>query len=94
MRARGGGSLLFTGGGFAMHPSAGAPTLYIGKGAIRALALMLADELAPQGIRSGTVTIAGAVGANGIPPERIAEAFIALHRGKPDWASAEIVLRG
>ena len=91
MRGRG-GSILFTGGGLADRPSAGAPTLSIGKGAIRALALMLADELAPDGIRVGTVTVAGQVGPATLPAERVAEAFLALHRGAPDRRTAEYIV--
>ncbi len=89
------GTLLFTGGGLALYPSPQAPSLSVGKAGIRALALMLAAELAPEGIRVGTVTIAGEVAA-GTPfaPEKIAQAFLALHRSPPDPATAEIVFRG
>ena len=95
MIAAGRGSLLFTGGGLALYPSPQAPSLSVGKAGIRALALMLAKELAPNGIRVGTVTIAGEV-AVGTPftPEKIADAFLALHRSPPDAATAEIVFRG
>ncbi|MFM9829096.1 MAG: SDR family NAD(P)-dependent oxidoreductase [Sphingomonas sp.] len=95
MIAAGRGSLLFTGGGLALYPSPQAPSLSVGKAGIRALALMLAKELAPNGIRVGTVTIAGEVAA-GTPfaPEKIADAFLALHRSPPDAATAEIVFRG
>lgn len=88
-----GGAILMTGGGLALHPSADAPSLSIGKGAIRALALMLADELAPRGIRVGTVTIAGVVGSPGLPADRIASAFLALAGDAPDRATAETVLK-
>jgi NAD(P)-dependent dehydrogenase (short-subunit alcohol dehydrogenase family) len=95
MIARGGGTLLFTGGGLALHPSPQAPSLSIGKAGLRALALMLAHELAPAGIRVGTVTIAGMVApGTAFAPQRIAEAFMALHRGAPDPSTAEIVFRG
>lgn len=88
-----GGAILMTGGGLALHPSADAPSLSIGKGAIRALALMLADELAPRGIRVGTVTIAGVVGSPGLSAERVAVAFLELAQGAPDRAAAETVLK-
>lgn len=89
------GTILFTGGGLALHPSPEAPSLSIGKAGIRSLSLMLVKELAPHGIRVGTVTIAGSV-APGTPfaPERIADAFLALHRSPPDPATAENVFRG
>jgi NAD(P)-dependent dehydrogenase (short-subunit alcohol dehydrogenase family) len=93
MRSAGRGSILFTGGGLALYPSPDLPSLSIGKAAIRALALMLAAELAPSGIRVGTVTIAGAVApGTSLSPERVAEAFLALHHSAPDPATAEIVL--
>lgn len=94
MVTRGRGSLLFTGGGLAIHPSAAAPSLSVGKAGIRALALMLAEELAPRGVRVGTVTIMGTVAPNSLlAPERVADAFLRLHRGPPDPNTAEIVLQ-
>lgn len=95
MIAAGRGTLLFTGGGLALYPSPQAPSLSVGKAGIRALALMLAAELAPNGIRVGTVTIAGEVAADTpFAPEKIADAFLALHRTPPDPATAEIVFQG
>jgi NAD(P)-dependent dehydrogenase (short-subunit alcohol dehydrogenase family) len=95
MIARGRGSILFTGGGFALYPSPQAPALSIGKAGIRALALMLAAELAPKHIRVGTVTIAGAVSPHtAFSPERIGEAFVSLHQSAVDAGTAEIVFRG
>lgn len=79
-----GDALLFTGGGLALYPSPQAPSLSIGKGAIRALALMLAEELAGTGIRVGTITIAGIVGSPGLSPERIADAFVELATSEND----------
>lgn len=94
MVAAGRGSLLFTGGGLALYPSPEAPSLSIGKASIRSLALMLATELAPSGVRVGTVTIAGTVSEGGtLNPGRIGKAFLELHRGAPDPATAELVLR-
>ncbi len=95
MMERGRGIMLFTGGGLAVHPSPEAPSLSVSKSGIRALALMLAQELAPKGIRVGTVTIAGRV-APGTPfaPDAIADAFMSLYRSTPDAATAEILFRG
>lgn len=95
MVKRGAGTILFTGGGFALYPSPDAPSLSIGKGGIRALALMLAKELAPKGIRVGTVTVAGMI-APGTPfaPELIAKSFLELHHSPPDASTAEIIYRG
>lgn len=95
MIAAGRGTLLFTGGGLALYPSPQAPSLSVGKAGIRALALMLAEELAPHGIRVGTVTIAGEVApGTAFAPEKIAEAFLSLHRGLPDPKTAEVVFTG
>lgn len=95
MIAKGHGTLLFTGGGLALYPSPQAPSLSVGKAGIRALALILAEELAPKGIRVGTVTIAGTVAAGtAFAPEKIAETFMLLHRGAPDPKTAEVVFRG
>jgi len=93
MRSRGRGSILFTGGGLALHPSRFAPSLSIGKAGIRALALMLADELAPSGVKVGTVTVAGTVAdGTSLSPTRIAQAFLELHHNRTDFGRAEIVL--
>lgn len=91
MRERGRGSLLFTGGGYALFPSPTRPSLSIGKAGLRALAMMLAQELAPAGIRVGTVTIMGTVApGTKFDPDRIADAFLSLHRSAPDSGTAEI----
>lgn len=90
MRARRSGSILFTGGGFALYPSPVAPTLSMGKAAIRSLALMLAEELAPANVRVGTVTIMGTVApGTRFDPDAIAGAFLDLHRGPADPHTAE-----
>jgi len=78
--ARQEGTLLFTGGGLALYPSANYSSLSIGKAAMRNLALNLAEELAPKGIFVGTVTIAGTVKADThFAPERIAETYWDLY---------------
>jgi NAD(P)-dependent dehydrogenase (short-subunit alcohol dehydrogenase family) len=55
------GSVLFTGGGLALHPNADAGVLSVGKAAIRAAALVLAADLAPRGVSVHTITIAGLI---------------------------------
>ncbi len=91
MRARGQGTIIFTGGGFALFPSAVAPSLSIGKGAIRALALMLAAELAPSGVRVGTVTIMGVVApGTKFDPDAIARRYLDIHRGAAGATVAEL----
>ena len=82
MRASRTGSLLFTGGGAALHPYAGLSSLCAGKAALRMWALTLAEDLAGTGVRVGTVTVYGRV-ERGTPfdPDHIAAAMVRLHRG-------------
>ncbi len=70
------GAVIFTGGGLATHPMAQFIPLSIDKAALRALAYALHDELAPQGIFIGTVTVCGTIGLGTyFAPARIAEAY-------------------
>jgi short-subunit dehydrogenase len=82
MLASGTGSLLFTGGGAALHPYAGLSSLCAGKAALRMWVLTLAADLADTGIRVGTVTVHGRV-ERGTPfdPDDIAAALVRLHQG-------------
>ena len=82
MRESGTGSLLFTGGGAALHPYASLSSLCAGKAALRMWVLTLAEELAGTGVRVGTVTVHGPV-ARGtrFDPDDIAAALVRLHRG-------------
>ncbi len=97
MKAEGGGTLLFTGGGLALYPEYGGDvvSLAAGKSAMRAVVLALAPRLADIGIHAATVTIAGTV-APGTPidPDLIAATFMALHRqSREDWQT-EVVFDG
>jgi NAD(P)-dependent dehydrogenase (short-subunit alcohol dehydrogenase family) len=97
MKAAGAGTILFTGGGLALHPEygAGVASLTAGKSALRGLTYALAKELAPEGIHVATVTIAGTV-APGTPfdPDRIADHYWRLHAQAPaDW-QVEVVFDG
>jgi NAD(P)-dependent dehydrogenase (short-subunit alcohol dehydrogenase family) len=76
MRAAGGGTLLFTGGGFADALPQALATLSLGKLALRGVATMLAREVRDDNIHAGSVTILGAIVA-GTPldPDRIADAY-------------------
>jgi short-subunit dehydrogenase len=76
LRAAGFGTMLVTGGGFADHPIPALATVSLGKAALRSAATMLGADLAPDGIRVATLTIAGQIAA-GTPfdPERIAERY-------------------
>jgi NAD(P)-dependent dehydrogenase (short-subunit alcohol dehydrogenase family) len=97
MLAGGGGTILFTGGGLALDPTGwlGAASLAIGKSGLRSLALSLHAELAPRGVHVGTVTIAGQIQpGTGFDPDRVAQAFLALHADPPGGFRNEIIYRG
>lgn len=55
------GTLLLTGGGFALYPQPEFASLAIGKAGIRSLAITLGMALKPNGITVGTITICGTV---------------------------------
>ncbi|MGO4547783.1 SDR family NAD(P)-dependent oxidoreductase [Paenibacillus sp. 2TAB23] len=79
------GTILFTGGGLALAPSAAVSSLSIGKAGIRSLAYTLSEELRPQGIFVGTVTICGYVAKGTFyDPDAIAESYWKLHIEKND----------
>lgn len=94
MRARGKGTILITGGGLALEPSAAYASLSVGKAGARTLALTLAEELEPAGIHVATVTICGFVGG-GEPfmPDTIAETYWKLHAQPREAWEREVVYR-
>lgn len=94
MKAAGSGTILFTGGGLALQPSAPAASLSIGKAGLRSLAFSLFEELRPSGIHAATVTICGPVQeGTHFSPDLIAREFLALHQQKqPGW-QPEILYR-
>jgi len=75
------GTILLTGGGFALYPQPDFVSLSIGKAGIRILANTLHAALKDSPIKVGTVTICGTV--NGDDPkyssDRIAEEYWKLH---------------
>jgi NAD(P)-dependent dehydrogenase (short-subunit alcohol dehydrogenase family) len=85
MRAAGGGTLLFTGGGFADALPESLATLSLGKLALRGVATMLAREVRDENIHAGSLTILGQIAA-GTPldPERIADEYWAIRNEEPD----------
>lgn len=95
MKARRSGSVLFTGGGWALYPSAAVASTAIGKAGLRHLALVLAEELQGSGVRSGTVTIMGQVAAGtAFDPDLIGAAFVAAHQKPLDHFEPEVQFRG
>jgi short-subunit dehydrogenase len=88
MRAAGGGTILFTGGGFADRPVASLATVSLGKAALRSAATMLGDGLAPGAVRVASLTVAGVI-AEGTPfsPARIADAYWTIAQSDGNWQS-------
>jgi NAD(P)-dependent dehydrogenase (short-subunit alcohol dehydrogenase family) len=58
------GSLLFTGGGLALHPTREYAFLSVGKAALRAYVHVLHDQLAGIGVHATTVTITKGIGSD------------------------------
>ena len=92
MRELGSGTVLVTGGGSADRPIPSMASLGVQKAALRALAEVQAQALAPDGVHVVTVTIRGLVGADRqITPERIADLYaelVAETAGpRDDWRS-------
>jgi short-subunit dehydrogenase len=88
MRRRARGTIIFTGGAWAVTPSADYAALGLTKAAQRNLALSLAEELAPAGVHVVTVTITGAIEpGTGHTAERLATLYWELHaQPGPGWA--------
>jgi len=81
MRARGRGTLLFTGGGLALAPAPGEASLSLGKAALRSLALSLGLELEGEGLHAATLTVCGFVVEGGtFSPDTVADAFWDMYR--------------
>lgn len=75
------GSLLFTGGGYALRPSRKFASLSVGKAALRAYVQVLHDQLAGTGVHATSVTITKEIGG-GDPrydPAVLAQAYLELH---------------
>ena len=79
MRAAGGGTLLFTGGGFADALPAALATVSLGKVTLRALATMFARDLREDGIHAASLTILQPI-VPGTPfdPDKIADVYWAI----------------
>lgn len=95
MRARGRGTLLFTGGGFAFEPMAAMASLGAGKAALRNLAFSLFADLKDSGLHAATVTICGLV-KPGTPfdPDRIADSYWSLHAQPAGAFEREALFKG
>ena len=77
------GSILLTGGGLALYPSADVASLSVGKAALRNLAYSLNQELTLKGIYVGTLTINGFVQEDTyFSGDKIADALFEMHDNK------------
>ncbi len=81
------GTLLFTGGGYALHPSKKFSSLSVGKAGLRAYAQLLHDQLAGTGVHATSVTITATIGsAPRFEPAEIAKAYLELdNQAETDW---------
>lgn len=92
MRARGRGTIVFTGGGLALEPYPGYSSLALGKAALRSLAFSLHKELAPDGIHVAVVAVCGIVEPGGpFDPTRIAEHYWRLHAAPRGVEDRELI---
>lgn len=79
------GTIILTGGGLALYPSASYLPLSLDKAALRAMAYALHEELKSQGIFVGTVTVCGAIGGDGFfAPSRIAESYWKMYNERSE----------
>jgi short-subunit dehydrogenase len=88
MRAAGGGTIIFTGGGFADYPVPALATLSVGKAAMRSAATILGAELANDGVRVASITVAGQIApGTAFDPDRIAERYWTVVESGDSWQS-------
>jgi NAD(P)-dependent dehydrogenase (short-subunit alcohol dehydrogenase family) len=86
------GSLLFTGGGLALDPSPDYTSLSVSKASLRAYVQALHKQQQGSDVHVTTVTVAGAIGGDNprFSPEKLAAAYLNLHRQPQDQWQAEL----
>lgn len=91
---RGGrGSLLFTGGGFALYPNREYASLSVGKAALRAYVQVLHDQLAGTGVHAAIATITKGIGSGPrYGAAALAQAYVGLHNQPPSEWRPELVI--
>ena len=71
--------MLFTGGGYALHPSKKFASLSVGKAGLRAYVQVLHDQLAGTGVHATSITITAGIGSSPrFEPAEIAKAYLKL----------------
>ena len=94
MRQRGSGTLLYTGGGFAIEPALDKTTHSVGKAALRNWVYSLYQELKPENIHAATVTITRLIAeGTDYDPELIATNYLKLAEQDKDHWQWEIIHR-
>ncbi|WP_194924997.1 SDR family NAD(P)-dependent oxidoreductase [Catenulispora pinisilvae] len=91
--AHGRGTLLFTGGALALHPSPERVSLSVGKAALRAYVQSLHEFQKGTDVHVTTVTIAGVIGGDDprFAPKALADAYLDLHHQPRDQWQAELL---
>ncbi len=80
MKERKNGTILFTGGGFALDPDPNFLSVSVNKAALRSLAVAMNKELADDGIFVGIVNIKGHIGSDEkYSPENVAKLFYRMY---------------
>ncbi|OAP39484.1 SDR family NAD(P)-dependent oxidoreductase [Sinorhizobium americanum] len=91
MKPKKSGTILLTGGGFALSPHPEYISISVGKAGIRALAQGLFDEYKQHGVHIATVTVAGFVSPDTPQISAIADQFWQLHSQPIDAWSVEAI---
>jgi len=84
------GTILLTGGGFALYPNPDYLSLSIGKAGIRALTLGTFESLKAQGIHIASVVVSTMVKPGSKEAQEIADEFWKLHAQAADSWTAEL----
>jgi len=81
------GSLLFTGGGYALHPSKEFASLSVGKAALRTYVQVLHETLTGTAVHATSVTITASIGSEPrFEPATIAKAYLELaNQPQSEW---------
>lgn len=90
MTKNGSGTVLLTGGGFALFPHPGYLSISIGKAGLRAQALGLFEAFKEQGIHVATVTVATFVNPDSKEASDVAEEFWKLYSQPKNAWTAEV----
>ena len=94
MIERGGGAILFTGGGLSLEPFPEWTSLALGKAALRSMAISLFKELSPKGVHVTVLAICGIVEKGGpFDPDEIAQEYWRVATDPRGLADREVVFQ-